>query len=280
MIQGLSLTSLRTVFATQQVFEGDVRRLVAFADLFNVAVTRRVAVSKYAEFEAVLDAIYTSILSANVTVEIVTQEDYVTDVGDFVSNLLFVVRSRDDVITPLHVPMLPDEDDLSDVNEIEDLNGEMFELVDPSTTIYRHRDAFAIFARTWVKRAFQVEAVTLLQAAAAQVLDGDVTVRYSNQEWFVDLSDDTLPVRFNFFVLVDGQVVSSQLEDELEVTSLPFETREMGEAENLRESFTVRVQGLMSDADFTLFGPALDALWGTTGSVVLARKSEQIGLSW
>ena len=280
MTQRLSITSLRTVFGADQVYEGDVRSLVAFADLFHVAVTRRVAVTKYAEFEQVLTSAFSTLLSGNVTVEVVTQEDYVTDLGEFVYNLLFVVRMRDYVITPLHVPMLPDETALEGVNDIEDLNGNEFELVDPAVTIYRHRNAFALFALTWVARSYQIQTIELLQTSAEQVFGDDVTVRYSNQEWFYDASDDSFPVRFNFFIFVDGMVLSSQLESDLNVTSLPFATRMADGAENLRESFTLRIQGLMSDADFELFEDALDDLWGNTGSVQLIRKREMIGFRW
>ena len=55
---GLSLTLEQEVFGAAQVYTADQSTLVNFADLLGVALTRRVAVEKYAEFVTAIQLVY------------------------------------------------------------------------------------------------------------------------------------------------------------------------------------------------------------------------------
>ena len=108
---GLSLSVQQSVFATQQVFTGDVTSLVNFADLLGVALTTRVASEKFAEFTAAIQLVYDGLSEVTAlgtpVVEVVAQEEYLTPAGQFVYNLLYVVKIDNQPLGPISLPRTP-----------------------------------------------------------------------------------------------------------------------------------------------------------------------------
>ena len=286
---GLSLSVQQSVFATQQVFTGDVTSLVNFADLLGVALTTRVASEKFAEFTAAIQLVYDGLSEVTAlgtpVVEVVAQEEYLTPAGQFVYNLLYVVKINNQPLGPISLPRTPTLPELASLAMIKDLNDVYYVLSSVSNQmLYRFKNAVSFFTPSWLARSQQATLLTSLQTAARMSLSdvtGTITVTYGAQEFYYDSSDMSRPVRLSYFIMVDGSIINGALEQQVSTADLGIEVIDMpSTARNLRYAFHVDVAGLITQAQAEMFVPQLQTAWTAVQAgltVELALTVEAIG---
>ena len=288
------MTRQETVFAEidLEIYQSSVSSLVAFSDLQTIPFTSRVLMTSESTNEittivqhAWQDQTLSNVNLEEVTVTIVSQEEYLQTNGEFVYVLLYAVKLDDMVLSPAELPVLDAWIVFRELADKTSADGNNYVIPEVNIDeIWRFKSAMSIYINKWVTRADKEDIVSQLKNIVEDSI-ASVELMFGTQEYYQMMNDDDQSeqfTKFSFFATVDSRVLESFYEPPITVSFLQTKLSDANldytvldedhieGALNLRYSYKILVEGGVAMSDLTSFSSNIQKFWENmlTGATV------------